>query len=129
MNAIFHVKPTALIGVSAQAGAFSEEVVREMSRLNEKPLIFALSNPTSKAECSAEQAYTWSNGTCIFASGSPFDEVTLPDGKHFVPGQGNNSYIFPGVGLAAVTVGPRRIDDHDFIIAAEALAAQVYIIM
>ncbi len=125
LNAVRIIKPTALIGVSAQGGAFTESVLAEMTRLNKHPLIFALSNPTSKSECTAEEAYRISNGTCVFASGSPFDEVTLSDGRRFVPGQGNNSYIFPGVGLAAVVARPNSITDDDFIVAAEALAAQV----
>lgn len=90
LSAIKLLKPSALIGVSAQGATFTEEVVREMARLNNHPVIFALSNPTTKSECSAEEAYTWSDGRAIFASGSPFDEVTLPDGRHFIPGQGNN---------------------------------------
>jgi malate dehydrogenase (oxaloacetate-decarboxylating)(NADP+) len=124
-EAIDVVKPTAIIGVSAQGGTFTKEVVEKMTNLNDKPLIFALSNPTSKAECTAIDAYTWSNGKCVFSSGSPFDPVTLPDGRHFVPGQGNNAYIFPGVGLGAIAAKALTIDDDDFIIAASALAALV----
>lgn len=90
LAAIKLVKPSALIGVSAQGQTFTEEVVREMASLNDKPVVFALSNPTTKSECSAEEAYKWSDGRAVFASGSPFDEVTLPDGRTFVPGQGNN---------------------------------------
>lgn len=125
LNAVRIIKPTALIGVSAQGGSFTEAVISEMTRLNKNPVIFALSNPTSKSECTAEEAYRISNGSCVFASGSPFDEVTLSDGRRFVPGQGNNSYIFPGIGLAAVVAKPNSITDDDFIVAAEALAAQV----
>lgn len=125
LNAVHHIRPTALIGVSAQGGAFTELIVQEMCKLNSNPLIFALSNPTSKSECTAQQAYSWSNGTCVFASGSPFDEVILEDGRRFVPGQGNNSYIFPGIGLAAVVVGATRIVGNDFIVAARSLASQV----
>jgi malate dehydrogenase (oxaloacetate-decarboxylating)(NADP+) len=85
------VKPTAIIGASAQGGAFTKEIIEKMSHFNERPLIFALSNPTNKAECTATEAYTHSKGKCVFASGSAFDPVTLPDGKHFVPSQVNNA--------------------------------------
>jgi malate dehydrogenase (oxaloacetate-decarboxylating)(NADP+) len=124
-EAIDVVKPTAIIGVSAQGGTFTKEVVEKMSKLNDKPLIFALSNPTSKSECTAEEAYTWSDGKCVFASGSPFDPVTLPDGRHFVPGQGNNAYIFPALGLGVVATKALTIEDDDFIVAAESLASLV----
>ena len=90
VEAIKLLKPSALIGVSAQGGTFTEEVVHEMASLNANPVIFALSNPTSKSECSAQQAYEWSDGRAVFASGSPFDEVVLRDGRRFTPGQGNN---------------------------------------
>jgi malate dehydrogenase (oxaloacetate-decarboxylating)(NADP+) len=123
-TAIEAVRPTVLIGVSGQPGAFDQAVVQRMARLNDKPIIFALSNPTSKAECTAEQAYTWTEGRVIFASGSPFPPVTLGD-KTFVPGQGNNAYIFPGVGLGAVACGARRVTDEMFFAAARALADQV----
>ena len=97
LAAIRGLQPTALIGVAAMAGGFTQAAVEEMTRLNERPIVFALSNPTSKAECSAIEAYTWSGGRALFASGSPFDPVTV-DGQTFVARQGNNSYIFPGVG-------------------------------
>ena len=124
-DAVRELQPTALIGVSGQPQTFTQEIVEEMARLNERPIIFSLSNPTSKSECTAEQAYTWSDGRAIFASGSPFDPVTLPDGRTLVPGQGNNSYIFPGIGLGVTTVGARRVTDEMFLAAAKALAAQV----
>jgi len=123
-DAVRALRPTAIIGVAATAGAFSEEVVREMAAINERPIVFALSNPTSKAECTAEQAYRWSGGQALFASGSPFAPVTL-DGRRYVPRQGNNSYIFPGVGLGAIAAGARRITDEMFMAAVFALCAQV----
>jgi malate dehydrogenase (oxaloacetate-decarboxylating)(NADP+) len=122
IGAVRALRPTAIIGVGAAPGAFDEDVVREMSRINQRPIVFALSNPTSKAECTAPQAYAWSDGRALYASGSPFDMVTLPDGRHFVPRQGNNSYIFPGVGLALVVVGATRVTDTMFLAAARTLA-------
>ncbi|MDH4311689.1 MAG: NAD-dependent malic enzyme [Gammaproteobacteria bacterium] len=122
IGAVKALRPTAIIGVGATPGTFDEDVVREMSRINERPIIFALSNPTSKAECTAQQAYQWSDGRALYASGSPFDAVTLPDGRHFVPRQGNNSYIFPGLGLALVVVGATRVTDTMFLAAARTLA-------
>lgn len=91
LTAIQILKPTVLVGVSAQTGAFNEIICQEMMKHNQAPLILSLSNPTSKAECTAEQAYKWTNGKCIFFSGSPFDNVTMPDGTIRIPGQGNNA--------------------------------------
>ena len=122
LGAVKALRPTAIIGASAAPGLFTREVIEEMSRLNERPIVFALSNPTSKAECTAQQAYEWSDGRALFASGSPFAPVTLPDGRHFVPRQGNNAYIFPGVGLALVVVGATRVTDAMFLTAARALS-------
>ncbi len=124
LAAIKDLKPTAIIGVAAVGGTFTPEVLAEMARLNKQPIIFALSNPTSKAECTAEQAYRGTNGTALFACGSPFDPVTL-NGKTFVPRQGNNSYIFPGVGLGAIASKTTRITDAMFMAAAKTLAQLV----
>lgn len=118
------LKPTAIIGVSGQPRTFTQPVVEAMSRLNERPIVFALSNPTSKSECTAEEAYTWSQGRAIFASGSPFPAFTY-NGKTFVPGQANNSYIFPGVGLGVIASGAKHVTDEMFFEAAQALAKQV----
>ena len=121
---IERVKPTVLIGVSTKGGAFNQKVVEAMSRLNERPIIFALSNPTNKAECSAEQAYTWSNGKALFAAGVQFPDVTV-NGKTFYPGQANNFYIYPAIGLATYVARPRLITDECFVAAAQATADQV----
>ena len=118
------LKPTILIGVSTKGGAFNQQVIEAMSRLNERPIIFALSNPTEKAECSAEQAYTWSKGKALFAAGVQFPVVTIK-GKTFHPGQANNFYIYPALGLATYVARPRRITDECFIVAAQASADQV----
>ncbi len=120
-SAVKALQPTAIIGVAAVSGTFTKEVLEEMARINQRPIVFALSNPTSQAECDAEQAYRWTNGRALFACGSPFDPVTL-NGKTFVPRQGNNSYIFPGVGLGAITSGARHITDDMFMTAAHTLA-------
>jgi malate dehydrogenase (oxaloacetate-decarboxylating)(NADP+) len=124
IGAVRALKPTAIIGVGATPGTFTREVVEEMAQLNKRPIVFALSNPTSKSECTAEQAYAWSEGRALFASGSPFDPVEL-DGRRYVPRQGNNSYIFPGVGLGVVTTQASRVTDSMFMAAARTLAESV----
>jgi malate dehydrogenase (oxaloacetate-decarboxylating)(NADP+) len=124
LTAVRTLMPTAIIGVAAVGGAFSTEVLEEMARINKLPIVFALSNPTSKAECTAEEAYRHTGGRALFACGSPFEPVTL-DGRTFVPRQGNNSYIFPGIGLGAITSGARRITDEMFMTAAHSLAHDV----
>ena len=123
-SAVEALKPTALIGVAAVAKTFTRPILEAMTRFNERPIVFALSNPTSKCECTAQEAYEWTNGRAIFACGSPFDPVTL-NGRTFVPRQGNNSYIFPGVGLGTIACGARRVTDEMFSAAAWALAHQV----
>ena len=124
LEAVKTLKPTAILGLSGQPGSFPKEVIEAMAKINKRPIIFALSNPTSKAECTAEQAYRWSKGRAIFASGSPFDAVKFGNKTH-VPGQGNNVYIFPGVGLGAIVSGTRKVTDEMFLAAAHALANQV----
>ena len=118
------LKPTILIGVSGQPQTFTQSIVEAMGGINEKPVVFALSNPTSKAECTAEQAYTWSEGRVVFASGSPFDPIKL-NGKTYVPGQGNNAYIFPGVGLGTIECGSKHVTNEMFFAAAKALTNEV----
>ena len=136
------IKPTVLIGAAAQPGVFNEEVIKDLCSFTERPVIFALSNPTSKAECTAEEAYTFSEGKCIFASGSPFPAFE-GFGKRFEPGQvklqtlylfayfliyllqGNNAYIFPGAALGVIAAGVRHIHESVFLFAAEGLASLV----
>jgi malate dehydrogenase (oxaloacetate-decarboxylating)(NADP+) len=124
LTAIRTLKPTAIIGVAATGGTFTREVLETMAELNSRPIVFALSNPTSQSECSAEEAYRYTGGRALFACGSPYDPVTL-DGRTFVPRQGNNSYIFPGIGLGAIASGARRITDEMFMAAALTLAGLV----
>lgn len=122
--AIQALRPTALIGASGQPQTFTRPVLEAMAALNEHPIIFALSNPTTRSECTAEQAYDATGGRAIFASGSPFAPVSV-NGRERVPGQANNAYIFPGVALGVVTSRARRVTDVMFLVAARTLASEV----
>jgi len=124
VEAIRALKPTAIIGVSTVPKLFNQQVIEAMSEINERPIIFPYSNPTSRSECTAEEAYRWSRGKAIFASGSPFGPVEW-EGQTFVPGQGNNVYIFPAMGLAILATQARRVTQAMFIEAARAVAEQV----
>ncbi|MCG8416896.1 MAG: NAD-dependent malic enzyme [Proteobacteria bacterium] len=124
LPAVTDLEPTALVGATGRPGTFTREIVELMAELNPRPIVFALSNPTSKAECTAEQAYGWSNGQVIFASGSPFAPVDI-NGRRYLTGQGNNAYIFPGIGLGAIVCGSSRITEDMFLAAARTLAEQV----
>ncbi|XP_021749892.1 NADP-dependent malic enzyme-like [Chenopodium quinoa] len=124
LNAVKTLKPTVLIGSSGVGRTFTKDVVEAMATFNERPIILALSNPTSQSECTAEEAYTWSKGRAIFASGSPFDPVEY-GGRTFTSGQANNAYIFPGFGLGLIISGAIRVHDDMLLAASEALAAQV----
>jgi len=124
LSAVKSIKPTAIIGVAAVGQTFTREVLEEMARNNARPIVFALSNPTSKSECTAAEAYRWTEGRALFACGSPFDPVTL-NGKTHVPRQGNNSYIFPGVGLGLIAARARRATSEMFLASAKSLADQV----
>jgi malate dehydrogenase (oxaloacetate-decarboxylating)(NADP+) len=125
LSIVTELRPSVIIGVSAQAGAFSQGVCEAMAEINDRPIIFALSNPTTLCEASPQDAYKWTNGKCIYSSGSPFPPVTLPDGRYFKPGQGNNAYIFPGLGLGCIISGSTHITDDDFLICSKALASMV----
>jgi len=124
VDAIRALRPTGIIGVSTVPHLFDKDVIEAMSALNERPIIFPYSNPTSRSECTAEEAYRWSSGRAIFASGSPFAPVTF-NGRTFVPGQGNNVYIFPALGMAIYATEATRVTDEMFIVAAQAVAEQV----
>ncbi len=124
LSAVKALKPTAIIGVSGQTGKFDKQVLETMAEINEQPIIFALSNPTSKAECTASEAYTWTGGRCLFSSGSPFEPVSIGE-KTFTPGQGNNAYIFPGIGLGVIASQASLVTEDMFLAAAETLAGQV----
>ena len=123
-RAVRALRPSAIIGVAAVGGTFTAEVLQDMARINRQPIVLALSNPTSKSECTAQEAYRHTAGRALFACGSPFDAVVL-ESKTYVPRQGNNSYIFPGVGLGVVASGARRVTDEMFMAAARTLAAMV----
>ncbi len=124
IEALRSIRPHVLIGATGAQGTFTQEVIQTMADINERPTIFALSNPTSKAECTAEEAYTWSAGRAIFASGSPFGPVDF-EGRRYRAGQGNNAYIFPGIGLGTISCHSSRVSEPMFLAAARALAAQV----
>jgi malate dehydrogenase (oxaloacetate-decarboxylating)(NADP+) len=123
-EAVKTLKPTAIVGVSTVPKLFTQAVIEAMSVANDRPIIFPYSNPTSRSECTAEEAYRWSKGKAVFASGSPFPPVHL-DGKTFVPGQGNNVYIFPAMGMAVYATKANRVTEAMFIVAAKAVAEQV----
>jgi malate dehydrogenase (oxaloacetate-decarboxylating)(NADP+) len=124
VEAIEALRPTGIIGVSTVPKLFSREVIEAMARINQRPIIFPFSNPTSRSECTAEEAYGWSAGRAVFASGSPFPPVEIAGGC-FVPGQGNNVYIFPAMGMAVFATEATRVTDDMFIVAARAVAEQV----
>ncbi len=122
--AIESLKPTAIIGVSTQGKAFNQQIIEAMARLNDRPIIFALSNPTDHAECTAEEAYRRADGRALYAAGVQFPPVRI-GGKTLIPGQGNNLYIFPAVGLSIVATQTRRVTDEMFVVAARAVSEQV----
>jgi malate dehydrogenase (oxaloacetate-decarboxylating)(NADP+) len=124
VEAVRALRPTGIIGVSTMPKLFTRDVIEAMAAINERPIIFPYSNPTSRSECTAEEAYRWSDGRAIFASGSPFPPVEM-DGRHFAPGQGNNVYIFPAMGMAVYATEAARVTDAMFILAARAVAEQV----
>lgn len=124
LSAVESLKPSTIIGVSAQPKAFNREVLEAMAKINQRPIVFSLSNPTSKSECTAEEAYTWTQGRAIFASGSPFPPITI-NGRTNVPGQCNNSYIFPGLGLGTIASAATRVTDEMIFCSAKTLAQQV----
>ena len=124
IDAINDIKPTGIVGVSTVPKLFNQQVIEAMSRINARPIIFPYSNPTSRSECTAQEAYQWSDGNAIFASGSPFDPVKFKH-KTFVPGQGNNVYIFPAMGMAVLATEATRVTEQMFIVAAKAVAEQV----
>jgi malate dehydrogenase (oxaloacetate-decarboxylating)(NADP+) len=124
VDAVKAFRPTGIFGVSTVPKLFNQQVIEAMAEINERPLIFPYSNPTSRSECTAEEAYRWSRGRAIFAGGSPFAPVEF-EGKTFVPGQGNNVYIFPAIGMAVFATEAKRVTEEMFIVAAKAVAEQV----
>src|SRR5258707_951216 len=122
-DAVKALRPTAIIGVSTVPKLFTREVIEAMAEINKRPIIFPYSNPTSRSECTAEEAYRWSDGRAVFASGSPFPPVEI-GGRRFVPGQGNNVYIFPAMGMAVFVTEATHVTAEMFIIAAETVSAQ-----
>ena len=124
IDAINDIKPHVLIGATGAPNTFTRGVIEAMSTVNERPTIFALSNPTSRAECTALEAYEWSQGKVIFASGSPFPPLEY-NNQEFTPGQGNNVYIFPGIGLGTIICETPVITEDMFLVAARSLADQV----
>jgi malate dehydrogenase (oxaloacetate-decarboxylating)(NADP+) len=122
--AVEALRPTGIIGVSTVPKLFTHEVIQAMARINQRPIIFPYSNPTSRSECTAEEAYRWSDGRAVFASGSPFLPIEIA-GRRFVPGQGNNVYIFPAMGMAVFATEATRVTEDMFIVAAQAVAEQV----
>jgi malate dehydrogenase (oxaloacetate-decarboxylating)(NADP+) len=122
--AIESIKPTTIIGVSTIGGAFNQKVIEAMAKINDRPVILALSNPTEHAECTPEQAYTWSQGKVIYAAGVQFAPVHY-NGQTFLPGQANNFYIFPAIGMAIFATQAKRVTDEMFIEAGQAVADQV----
>ena len=124
VEAVEALRPTGIIGVSTVPKLFTREVIAAMARINKRPIIFPYSNPTSRSECTAEEAHRWSDGRAVFASGSPFPPVEIA-GRRFVPGQGNNVYIFPAMGMAVYATEASRVTEEMFIVAAQAVAEQV----
>jgi malate dehydrogenase (oxaloacetate-decarboxylating)(NADP+) len=124
IEAVKALEPTGIIGVSAVPKLFTREVIEAMSEINERPIIFPYSNPTSRAECTAEEAYRWSDGKAIFASGSPFPPIEV-GGRQIIPNQGNNVYIFPAMGMAVFVTEAKRVTEEMFLVAARAVAELV----
>ncbi|KAJ3357482.1 hypothetical protein HDU91_005397 [Kappamyces sp. JEL0680] len=119
-----YVRPTALIGLCTVGGVFTDDILKKMAAMNDKPIVMPLSNPSSNAECTFEQAMTCTEGRVIFASGSPFPAMTF-QGKTYIPGQGNNMYIFPGLGMGSILTSATRVTEGMILAAATALANEV----